>query len=211
MRAFSHPAKEALGILHNLLCFCTAAQLTGSLLHTAWHNPPHIWLHTVLPSSLHVFLSVLPPERFPQLLASLSCQNDSSVWLFLHRKSRRNTRFINRSLVFIFGGSAAHTHSLSLILFLGNPISWSHFHSGCSPYSKLIALPVNLYVHPSSWRSVSYSWHVSAGKWKWDVECLILILGRLFWHVTWRFGWFIFCQRHRIISFLLKMTFMHYS
>lgn len=123
MQAFSHPAKEALGILHNLLCFCTAAQLTGSLLHTAWHNPPHIWLHTVLPSSLHVFLSVLPPERFPQLLASLSCQSDSSVWLFLHRKSRRNTRFINRSLVFIFGGSAAHTRSVSfcfsVIPFLG--------------------------------------------------------------------------------------------
>lgn len=186
----------------------------------SWQGPcctlHDITLHTsdCTLSSLHLCMfssPFYPPERFPQLLASLSCQSDSSVWLFLHRKSRRNTRFINRSLVFIFGGSAAHTHSLSLILFLGNPISWSHFHSGCSPYSKLIALPVNLYVHPSSWRSVSYSWHVSAGKWKWDVECLILILRRLFWHVTWRFGGFIFCRRHQIILFLLKMTFMRYS
>lgn len=65
MRAFSHPAKEALGILHNLLCFCAAAQLTATLLHAAWHNPPHIRPHTVLPSSLPVFLSrFTPPSAF---------------------------------------------------------------------------------------------------------------------------------------------------
>lgn len=183
----------------------------SALLHS-WQGPcctlHDITLHTsdCTLSSLHLCMfssPFYPPEHFPQLFASLPCQSDSSVWLFLHRKSRRNTRFINRSLVFIFGGSAALSRSVSfcfcVIHFLGLVSILDARHTVNSLPSLCIYtfIPPPDDLFPIADMSQLESGNEMLNVWfrSWD-DC---------------FGWFIICQRHQIILFLLKRTFMYSS
>lgn len=85
-RLFS-PCREALGVLHNLLCLCTAAE----------HQGPCCILHDITPHSwLPHPLSILPRGRSLQLSSSLAAQSNSSIGLFFS-----NTQLINMNAVFV--------------------------------------------------------------------------------------------------------------